>query len=287
LFGVAVTFVVTQAGVTPARAQERVAQNDAAAYQSPYRVKFSVNPTELTGDLDRTERGDPRIESEIAFPQWYSGRTLERWHSWGPPARHYPPLPAVAGWPVQKQRERVVAVAQRFLGYAYQHHHVPDWDPPANWPWKSTCFGRNSRGVDCSNFTSFVYNLGFGLKLNGDVHNQSRERQAELAGTGRAVPLRRITLPESHAARVKKLKTGDLVFIRSREETISHVVLWLGPLGVAPDGEPLIIDSHGENVRDSQGQHIPCGIQIRPFRENSWYNQSASHALRVINDPED
>jgi hypothetical protein len=47
---------------------------------------------------------------------------------------------------------------------------------------------------------------------------------------------------------------------------------------------PLIIDSHGEDVRDSQGQFIPCGVQLRPFRENSWYNRSASHALRVFSD---
>jgi hypothetical protein len=76
------------------------------------------------------------------------------------------------------------------------------------------------------------------------------------------------------------------VYIRNREGRISHVVLWVGPIGRAPDSAPLIIDSHGDGVRDSEGRTIPCGVQLRPFRENSWYNHSASHALRLFNEPE-
>jgi hypothetical protein len=76
--------------------------------------------------------------------------------------------------------------------------------------------------------------------------------------------------------------TGDLVSIRNRSGKISHVVIWVGAIGRSPDGTPLIIDSHGEDVRDSNGEAIPCGVQLRPFRENSWYNQSASHALRIF-----
>jgi hypothetical protein len=83
---------------------------------------------------------------------------------------------------------------------------------------------------------------------------------------------------------LKALRTGDLVFIRNRSGKISHVVIWVGPIGRAPDGVPLVIDSHGDDVRDSDGQPIPCGVQLRPFRENSWYNRSASHALRIFPD---
>ena len=53
-------------------------------------------------------------------------------------------------------RQRVIAVALRFQGYHYQHHHVPDWDPPADWPYKESPLGKQSKGVDCSNFTSFA-----------------------------------------------------------------------------------------------------------------------------------
>jgi hypothetical protein len=75
------------------------------------------------------------------------------------------------------------------------------------------------------------------------------------------------------------------VFIRSREGHVSHVVIWVGPIGRAPDGTPLVIESHGSGVRDGNGQTIPCGVQLRPFREDSWYNRSASHVARVFHDP--
>jgi cell wall-associated NlpC family hydrolase len=187
----------------------------------------------------------------------------------------------VERWPVEMQRERVIAVASRFLGYAYQHHHIPDWNPPAHWSWKRTCAGRNGRGVDCSNFTGFVYNLGFGLRLNTDVHQQAEERFARTLG-GERVPIRHIRLPESYSERIETLRTGDLVYIRNHGGKISHVVIWVGPIGRSPDHSPLIIDSHGEDVRDSNGEPIPCGIQLRPFREKSWYNHSADHAIRII-----
>ena len=60
------------------------------AYRSPYRVEFTLPAAELVGDLERTERGDPRMEAEIPFPHWYTPRTLERCHSWGPHPRDYP-----------------------------------------------------------------------------------------------------------------------------------------------------------------------------------------------------
>jgi hypothetical protein len=264
-----------------ARAQE-TPERERAAYRSPYRVEFTLPPEELIGDLERTERGDPRMEAEVPFHQWYSRRTLERWRSWGPHPREYPPPVGLERWSVERKRERVVAVALRYQGYAYQHHHIPDWDPPAGWPWTSTCAGRNGRGVDCSNLTGFVYNQGFGLRLNTDVHRQSQERIA--MGRGRGTPIEVVPLPSSYDERLAALRTGDLLFIRSRSGTISHVVIWVGPIGRSPDGTPLVIDSHGEDVRDSQGRPIPCGVQLRPFRKNSWYNQSASHALRIFSD---
>jgi cell wall-associated NlpC family hydrolase len=142
--------------------------------------------------------------------------------------------------------------------------------------------GHNGKGVDCSNLTGFVYNLGFGLRLNTDVHQQSEERIAR--GNGHSATLRRVELPPTYAERLRTLCTGDLVYIRSAKGRISHVVLWVGAIGKSPDGTPLVIDSHGEDVRDSNGVAIPCGVHLRPFRENSWYNHSASHALRVFHD---
>jgi cell wall-associated NlpC family hydrolase len=137
--------------------------------------------------------------------------------------------------------------------------------------------------VDCSNLTGFVYNPGFGLKLSGDVHIQSEERAAKGPGE-RTTRLHQVELPSSYEDRLKTLRTGDLLFIRDRGGKISHVVIWVGSIGRSQDGVPLIIDSHGEDVRDSEGQLIPCGVHLRPFRESSWYNRSASHALRVFHE---
>ncbi|MDR3634022.1 MAG: NlpC/P60 family protein [Isosphaeraceae bacterium] len=271
---------------TPVRAQSRPVAPAETAYRSPYRVEFTQPLADLVGDLERSERGDFRLEAEVPYSQWYGSRTLERWHSWGPSPRTYPPLAGAETWSVERKRERVVAVALRYVGYGYQHHHIPDWNPPPEWPWKPTCVGHNSKGVDCSNFTGFVYNLGFGMRLNTAVEHQSEERAAIGPGAGRT-PLHRVELPESYDERIKVLRTGDLLFIKNRGGKISHVVLWIGSVGRSPDGLPLILDSHGEGVHDSDGATIPCGIQLRPFRKNSWYNHSASHALRVFRDRTD
>ena len=261
----------------------RGAMGQEGAYQSPYRVEFTIPTEELVGDLDGTERGDRRREAGIPHGEWYSPRARERWRAWGPSAREYPAPAGLEHWSVARRRERVVAVALRFQGYAYQHHHVPDWDPPSGWPWIESCAGGNGRGVDCSNLTGFVYNLGFGLRLSTDVGKQAEERVAD--GPGRRVtPLQLVELPPTFEGRQKTLRTGDLVFIRSRAGTISHVVIWVGAIGRAPDGVPLVLDSHGADTRDSAGKLIPCGVHLRPFRADSWYNRSASHALRVFAD---
>src|SRR5581483_2317030 len=236
-----------------------VAQRPAGpSYRSPYRAEFTRPTEELIGDIERSERGDPRIESEVPPQEWYSHRVREHWGAWGPPARTYPPVPGLEDWSVERKRERVVAVALRFVGYAYQHHHIPDWNPPPDWPWKECCAGRNGRGVDCSNFTGFVYNLGFGIRLNTDVHKQSEERFGEGPGHART-PLHLVELPESYEDRLATLRTGDLLFIRNRSGRISHVVIWVGSIGRSPADEPLILDSHGEDVRDCEGTPIPCG----------------------------
>jgi cell wall-associated NlpC family hydrolase len=250
---------------------------------SGYRVKFSGPVEELIGDLLHSERGDPHQESETPHHEWYSEHTRRRLGAWGPRARLYAPLEGLAAQPLEWKRERVIATAERFIGYGYQHHHIPDWDPPADWPWKKTCVGHNGRGFDCSNFTGFVYNQGFGIKISSDVHRQASTDHAFV--NERPLPVHRVELPADYAARQQVLKTGDLLYIRGREDgPITHVVLWIGPIGQAASGVPLIMDSHGAGVDDDEGRPIPCGVHLRPFREKSWYNRCASHAHRVFHD---
>jgi hypothetical protein len=255
------------------------------AYRSPYSVKFTYPLKELIADIESGERGDPHRQASVPHAQWYVPTIRERFGAWGPPSKHYAAPANVLDKPIAWQRERAIAVALRFTGYGYQHHHIPDWDPPEGWPWKETSAGHNGKGVDCSNYTAFVLNLGFGLKPTGNVKNQSALKDVPGPGEGRTTPVKHIKLPDSYSQLLKTLRTGDLLFIRNREKELAHVVFWVGPIGNSPDGTPLILDSHGNRVKDTNGATIPAGIYLRPFRENSWYYQSASHALRIWQDP--
>lgn len=256
----------------------------ADGYESPYSLKFT-HPTEsLIGDLRKTPRGDTKLTAEIPFQDWYSHATKTKFGSWGPPRRTYPEPAEWPRWNVSFKRERIIATAARLIGHGYQHHHVPDWNPPAGWPWKETAVGRNGPGVDCSNLTAFAYDQAAGIILDGDVHKQAEMREAR-QGNGR-LPAQRITLPASVEERAKALRTGDLLYIRNKGGAISHVVLWVGSIGSGKDGghANLVLDSHGEGEKDENGTPIPVGVRLRPYRSGEWYHKSASHAIRYIPD---
>ena len=255
------------------------------AYQSPYSVRFTLPISDLVADIKTSQRGNFRDESTIPFQEWYSDRSRSRYGSWGPPSKHYPPPDGLAKRSLAWKQERVIAVALAYQGYGYQHHHLPDWDPPAGWPWKETRAGANGKGVDCSNFTAFVYNLALGFKPTGAIKDQAEKSDIAGPGPDAVTRAKRIDKPATYADLVHTLHTGDLLFIRrSKVNEISHVVLWIGAIGHSPDETPLIIDSHGEGVDDCNGVLIPSGVYLRPFRERSWYFREADHALRILND---
>ena len=251
-------------------------------YQSPYAVKFTLPFKDLAGDLETGERGDFHKASTIPFVDWYGKKVLEKFGPWGPPARHFPAPAGLEKHSLDWQRQRVIAAGLKFQGYGYQHHHLPDWDPPKDWPWKETKTGHNSKGVDCSNFTSLAFNLALGLKPASGIKTQPDELKISGPGEGASTQAMRIEKPATYAELVQTLRTAYLLFIRNKKGEISHVVLWVGSIGQAPDGAPLILDSHDDGVTDCNGNTIPHGVQLRPFRENSWYFRSASHAIRIL-----
>lgn len=251
-------------------------------YQSPYSVRYSFTRHELMGDIDEGLRGERDRESSFRHDDWYSERVRTRYGTWGPPSRHYLAPEGLARRSLAWKQQRVIATALRFEGYAYQHHHIPDWDPPSDWPWSPCCAGRNGKGVDCSNFTAFAYNLGLGLRPSGGIERQAEQLEIKGPGPDRLTRAERIALPATYADYRSTLRTGDLLYIRNLKGILAHVVLWIGDIGVSPDGTPLVLDSHGGKVRDSNGVRIPCGIHLRPFRDQSWYHRSASHAHRLL-----
>jgi cell wall-associated NlpC family hydrolase len=246
-----------------------------------YRLEYTHDRDDLIGDLLDGPRGEPERESETPHNEWYSHHIRRRYGAWGPSPRRYLPLEGLEKRSLAWQRERVIATAARFIGYEYQHHHIPDWNPPSHWPWKQCCAGHNGKGVDCSNFTSFVYNQGFGIHMNSAIGRQG-ELHSALEGH-HSVRLQRVDLPGNYRERQQVLQTGDLLYILGREGGhVTHVVIWVGSVGRSQSGVPLILDSHGGDVKDDEGHPIPCGIHLRPFPENSWYDRCASHAHRVF-----
>jgi len=255
---------------------------EAAPYRSPYRVELPFPTEELIPDLLKGERGAASHESEIPVGEWYRAKQ-RKFGSWGPSPRPYP-FPAIANEKsAEWKRARVIATALRYVGYHYRHHHIPDWDPPQGLHTPAEGEPKHAgKGLDCSNFTSFIYNQGLGIHLNSDIHKQSEIVQAPINGSGRILPIKTIPEQSSFEEWKKALKPGDLIYVRSRQQKISHVIVWLGEWGISPDGIPLIMDSHGSDVKDSNGVAIPDGIHLRPFRPSSWYAKSSDHAHRII-----
>ncbi len=252
------------------------------AYKSPYSVSFSFKEEELIGDLLKGPRGDFKEQAAVPFREWYNPTYQARWTSYGPPAKHFNPPAGLATKSPEWSRERLIATGLRFVGYTYQHHHVPDWEPPAEWPKYPGQTTPAGKGLDCSNFTAFVYNLALGIKPTGDVQDQAELTTVPGPGPNRSIPVKRIELPKSHADFERTLMTGDMLYIKNNKGNLSHVVLWVGKIGKAPDGYPLILDSTGTGGRDADGNEIPNGVQLRPCKPNNWYYTQASHALRII-----
>jgi hypothetical protein len=257
-----------------------------AAYQSPYQVELSGPIEEFCAIDQEPPRNDVRLESKTPYDEWYSQRIRRKFGAWGPEARHYPPISGFENIPPQWKRQRVLAVASRLIGLPYQHHHIPDWDPPGSWPWKQVAYGRNSKGMDCSNFTSWVYNYGLGIHLDSGIETQSSLEQVTGPGNKGYVQAKVIRNDGGYRNLVSSLKCGDLLYIKNKDGTkVSHVIMWVGEFGKSPDGAPLIIDCTGNDHKDSNGNTIPIGVNLRPFLEDSWYYQSFSHAHRIIGEP--
>jgi cell wall-associated NlpC family hydrolase len=259
------------------------AEPDRATYRSPYKVNFTFRDEELFGDLVKGPRADWKQQASIPFRDWYGDTVKSRWHTWGPPQREYDAPPGLASRDVEWARQRVIAAGLRLVGYSYQHHHVPDWEPPADWP-ESKIAKARGKGLDCSNFTTWAYNHALGYRPNSEVKGQSELTETPGPGANRTTPMQRIELPARHEDFERTLRTGDLLFVKNNAGEVSHVVLWVGKIGHSRDGTPLILDSTGTGSKDSEGNAIPDGIYLRPFRPTSWYAKSASHALRILPD---
>ena len=230
---------------------------------------FACNPASLTADFAQR---DTLPESDTASAAWYQpngGSDLNG--GWGPAAETLPPVavPAYAGcesttW----NQERIVSAALHYVnepdnpqGLQYRHHHIPGWDPQTST--EPTTGGRSDehdgaspdtwgpgRGLDCSNFTAWVYNYGLGIKFSGSVVKQ-------YAGT--AGPM------GQHLPADGPFQPGDLLYLHPDGDTTrpSHVVIYID--------DNHIIDSR----LNAQGL---AGVQVR--QREGWYRTAVLSGWR-------
>lgn len=165
---------------------------------------------------------DQLPQTEIDTSQWKSCCG-----AWGPCPVTFPAVAIPQGEknPTEWARIRVIEAAKRLMGLPYGHFHIPAMG-----------------GLDCSNFSAWVYNYAFGIRISSEIR-----RQAAQAG-------RILLAPEI-------LEPGDLVFLWNREQTqISHVALYVN--------KNTVIDS-------SIG-----GVALRPFAGR--YKSRFAWARRLI-----
>jgi cell wall-associated NlpC family hydrolase len=284
-------------------------------YVSPYKVWFACNYNLLTYDFNQTPRNDITKQSSLDYSEWYDlsnpyyaigagnpqsscstgSPAYSATATWGPQSRQYPAVTAPISRALDSvtwKRERLIAVAMQYLGYNYQHHHIPDFDPyDADPTWPASCppvlVSNPTAGIDCSNFSSWNYNYGLGIKLNSALPDQSFPATPIPGPGGKGfITPQVIGRGMKYGALRKILRTGDLLYIRKGPgQAVSHVIMWLGYMGVdSKEGFPLVIDSHDNApaIVDSNRVTIPPGVQLRPFRPNEWYFREFSHALRII-----
>ena len=215
--------------------------------------------------------------ASIAPAGFYSDETRERWGAWGPPARPLPAPADLSDEPAALAR-RVAAVARHHVGLGYQHHHLPNFDPPPDWPWLPVSAGRNGPGLDCSNFTSLVFDTTLGIKLPTAITDQAEAVVVGGPGNRGSVTLARIA-PTSYEDAVAMLRPADLLFIRSDAGRLSHVVLWIGEV----HGTPSFIDCTDAVRQSAGGDTLPTGVQVRPFLPDNWYGRRFAYAHRLEN----
>jgi cell wall-associated NlpC family hydrolase len=258
-------------------------------YSSAYDISPVISDASLS--MDFVQRDDS-LETSPARKDWYRKKLFPVQNSsWGPKAKQYPEVANYRLRDPEWLRKRIIAVAARYINTQFQHHNLIAWAPPQSWPMNPVLpvrLGHQSQGTDSSNFTSWVYNFGLGIEFTGYIEKQSRMTSVKMPD-GSSSKVKAVTgrlFRPDFKKLISRLKMGDLIYISSGKgrQTADHVVIWIG--NDQKTGEWLVIDSLDQvfNSKDSTGSYIPSGVQIRAFRENSWYYEGFVTALRIIKD---
>jgi len=225
----------------------------------------------------------------------------------GSPVYGAPLLPPPSGVSVVTwQQQRILAAANVLLtatnGTAYQHLHLPDFDPAqvttGTFPWISVsvnptlqsswqlangvagtasnpyagAYGQPTPGIDCTDFSAYVYNLALGVQMHSGTPNQVQfsgsSGKPAPGATASAIILDTTGTPLEPqffygpnfgtdalntgtgagplASLISQFQPGDLLYMGDPNLGILHVVMWLGQTGTDSSGNtfPLVISSH-------------------------------------------
>lgn len=289
--------VITAASTAAAQTSYPDTQSpEQATYVSPYHYSSVLSDPDLIADFSENPRALTNWQnwSLTAYENWQNFEVIQSLDStWGPYFKPFKAPEDTLNKSTQWLRERLLAAASVLRNTVpYGHHHMNVWNVPDTPQWTDAGY-EPGYGIDCSDFTHFIYNYGLGIQLKTGVVEQSEMTTAEMHlfdGSIVQVAGERLfdvqtDYEKDFTTLVASLQPGDLLYIRSDpglERPISHVIMWLGGLATDENGidQYLITDSHGDVVIDSNGNVIPSGPEIRPFTEHSYYFGSFDHVIR-------
>ena len=240
-----------------------------------FQYPFTCNPASLTADFALRD-GMP--QTTVAQSSWYqledNGEYVNS--GWGPRPVTFQKIKVPTNAccdGITWQRERIIAVALRYLNTAdnpkalnYRHHHIPAWNPPTD-TFPSGDQGQpemdgNSAwaagsGLDCSNFASWVYNFGLGIKFTSNVEALAKPS---------------LGIPAKQLPKEGPFQPGDLIYLHPTNDStrVSHVVIYL-------NNEYVIDDRYDYVGPDDKPLR---GVQLRP--RTGWYRRAVIGGWRII-----
>ena len=301
--------------IVSALAQNKLAQNKCPDF------KNFCHDLKVVGGTDDNEFWSENCD-EMVSHDFHSRDSLKEYpdgctasDKWGPKPIQYPLVKILKSCnKVKWQHKRILAVIDKIVKMKlnYCHHHSPMWTPEeadrkttGNTTGGDTDQGGKCseeglkhlkgaagfRGIDCTHFTSYVYNYGFGcyqVTLTGD----------QACGPNAPGGILPFTVDEQD-----KFLPGDLLYIAKKGSAhplqISHGILWTG-YKMSQKGEfseEKLIENMPENQKKAVIEYIEArkaankpvyviadshgaGPNYRPFA--GWYTNSFSHARRLI-----
>jgi cell wall-associated NlpC family hydrolase len=227
--------------------------------------------------------------------------------TWGPQPISFPSATVPTNCdPVKWSQTRVVAAGMQYVNnsaYNYCHHHVPNWMPPDTPYYRNynICssygieqFGRGWTGIDCTDFTSWIYNMAFGGIMNADTGAQACSPKD---APGIMLPWTRVQTEQFGSV----LQPGDLLYICGDADvpTVTHGIVWTNVTANTSQIPELIRNMDPNQQASAQrmaNQYLAGGKPIyiimdahangpnlRPFV--GWYQEAFSHARRMISVP--